>query len=276
MRRFVPLAVLLAGVAVLAAGCGGGKTVAPVAETVVGRLQGPPPGNAAQGKGLFAQNCGGCHTFRAAGTNGKVGPNIAQVPEHAKAAGQGSVADYIRESMLAPNAYVVPGYPKPSPMPSYSGTFSAQQIADVVAFITSNLGGGGGNAGGGAATTTSGEGGGATTTSGSGAGETTATTSAAEKRPPADTTSTNEVAAADPQAGKRVFTSAGCSGCHTLKDANATGNVGPNLDQAKPDRALIVDRVTNGKDGMPSFKGQLSDNQIADVAAYVYRATHPG
>jgi cytochrome c2 len=33
-------------------------------------------------------------------------------------------------------------------------------------------------------------------------------------------------------AGKQVFQSAGCAGCHTLKDAGATGNVGPNLDQA--------------------------------------------
>src|SRR3954447_905360 len=30
-------------------------------------------------------------------------------------------------------------------------------------------------------------------------------------------------------AGKRVFVSAGCVACHTLEDADATGNVGPNL-----------------------------------------------
>ena len=77
----------------------------------------------------------------------------------------------------------------------------------------------------------------------------------------------------DPAAGKQVFASAGCGGCHTLKDAGSTGNVGPNLDQAKPPLALIVDRVTNGKSPMPSFKGQLSDKQIADVAAYVVKAT---
>ena len=71
------------------------------------------------------------------------------------------------------------------------------------------------------------------------------------------------------QAGKAVFTSAGCAGCHTLADAGSTGNVGPNLDEAKPDEALVKERVTNGKAPMPSFKGQLSDQQIADVAAYV-------
>ena len=69
--------------------------------------------------------------------------------------------------------------------------------------------------------------------------------------------------------GKTVFASAGCAGCHTLADAGATGAVGPNLDDAKPDAALVKERVTNGKAPMPAFKGQLSDAQIADVAAYV-------
>jgi mono/diheme cytochrome c family protein len=77
----------------------------------------------------------------------------------------------------------------------------------------------------------------------------------------------------DPAAGKPVFTSAGCAGCHTLADANAHGTVGPNLDQAKPPLSLVVTRVTKGAGAMPSFKGQLSDKQIADVAAYVVKAT---
>jgi mono/diheme cytochrome c family protein len=74
----------------------------------------------------------------------------------------------------------------------------------------------------------------------------------------------------DPVAGKAVFTgSAGCTGCHTLKDAGSTGTVGPNLDDAMPNDALVTDRVTNGKGVMPSFKGTLTSQQIADVAAYV-------
>jgi mono/diheme cytochrome c family protein len=78
----------------------------------------------------------------------------------------------------------------------------------------------------------------------------------------------------DATAGKQVFETAGCKGCHTLKAAGATGTVGPNLDQAQPELALIVDRVTKGRGGMPSFKGQLSDKQIADVAAFVFKSTH--
>ncbi len=77
----------------------------------------------------------------------------------------------------------------------------------------------------------------------------------------------------DPTAGKKIFLSAGCTGCHTLADAKATGTVGPNLDQAKPDYRLVTARVTLGKGQMPSFKGQLSAQQIADVAAYVVKAT---
>ena len=77
----------------------------------------------------------------------------------------------------------------------------------------------------------------------------------------------------DPTAGKAIFTSAGCVGCHTLADAGSTGNVGPNLDEAKPDSELVVKRVTNGMGVMPAFAGQLTDQQIADVAAYVVQAT---
>jgi mono/diheme cytochrome c family protein len=77
----------------------------------------------------------------------------------------------------------------------------------------------------------------------------------------------------DPTAGKQVFASAGCIGCHTLADANAHGTVGPNLDDAKPALSLVVTRVTQGAGAMPPFKGQLSSKQIADVAAYVVKAT---
>src|SRR3954447_5399771 len=62
----------------------------------------------------------------------------------------------------------------------------------------------------------------------------------------------------DAAAGKVVFMSQPCGSCHTLKDAGTTGQVGPNLDDAKPPYALVVTRVTNGMGVMPAFKGQLS------------------
>lgn len=69
--------------------------------------------------------------------------------------------------------------------------------------------------------------------------------------------------------GESIFASAGCGGCHTLAAAGSNGNVGPNLDDAKPSKELAVDRITNGRGGMPSFKGQLSEEQIEAVAAFV-------
>ena len=77
----------------------------------------------------------------------------------------------------------------------------------------------------------------------------------------------------DPTAGKAVFLSAGCTGCHTLADAKSNGTVGPNLDQSKPALSKAVLRVTKGAGAMPSFKGQLTTKQIADVTAYVVKAT---
>lgn len=77
----------------------------------------------------------------------------------------------------------------------------------------------------------------------------------------------------DPAEGKKVFVSAGCGSCHTLKDAGTSGTIGPNLDEAKPSSDLVVERVTNGASPMPSFKDSLTEQQIADVAAYVVQAT---
>jgi cytochrome c553 len=72
--------------------------------------------------------------------------------------------------------------------------------------------------------------------------------------------------------GKEVFVSAGCGTCHTLADADASGTVGPNLDETKPSEELVVDRVTNGMGAMPAFSDQLSEEQITEVAAYVSAA----
>lgn len=76
-------------------------------------------------------------------------------------------------------------------------------------------------------------------------------------------------ATGDAAAGKSVYASAGCGSCHTLSDAGSSGSIGPNLDDSKPDADLVVERVTNGQGAMPSFKDKLSEQEIADVAAYV-------
>jgi predicted ferric reductase/mono/diheme cytochrome c family protein len=86
----------------------------------------------------------------------------------------------------------------------------------------------------------------------------------------ADTAATAPGSAA---AGKTVFASAGCGACHTLEAAGAHGNVGPNLDDVKPDAARVSDVVANGKGAMPPYENRLTDKQIRDVAAYVEQAT---
>jgi mono/diheme cytochrome c family protein len=90
------------------------------------------------------------------------------------------------------------------------------------------------------------------------------------------------------QAGKEIFTATAqppCATCHTLKEAGATGNVGPNLDEALKgkDAAFIhqsiVDpnaRVATGfQPGiMPQNYGQqLDDKQLNDLVAFLMQAT---
>ena len=75
-------------------------------------------------------------------------------------------------------------------------------------------------------------------------------------------------------AGKEIFLGvSGCASCHTLADAGATGTIGPNLDASQPSTELVVDRVTNGFGGMPSFSDSLTEEEIQEVAAYVSAVT---
>ena len=39
--------------------------------------------------------------------------------------------------------------------------------------------------------------------------------------------------------GAKVFTSAGCATCHTLQAAHSKGQIGPDLDELKPDQATV-------------------------------------
>jgi mono/diheme cytochrome c family protein len=74
----------------------------------------------------------------------------------------------------------------------------------------------------------------------------------------------------DAAAGKTVFTD-NCGSCHTLADAGTSGNTGPNLDDLQPSFETVQQQVTSGGGAMPAFgdDGLLTEQQIADVAAYV-------
>jgi mono/diheme cytochrome c family protein len=101
------------------------------------------------------------------------------------------------------------------------------------------------------------------------------TTTDTETETDGEETTTDEEPAGegDAAAGKEVFLgAAGCGSCHTLADAGTSGTIGPNLDDSQPSFDLTVDRVTNGQGAMPAFSDQLSEQDIANVAAYVSTA----
>src|SRR5512132_4113791 len=131
MRRLLPIGLL----AIALAGCGKAEVVQPVPETVIGTVAQAPSG-AAAGKALFASNgCGGCHTYKPAGTNGKVGPDLDNLAADAKKANKGPLPVYTKESIENPGAYVVPSFPN-GVMPVYKGKLTDSQINDLVKFLT--------------------------------------------------------------------------------------------------------------------------------------------
>ncbi|MBV8079516.1 MAG: peptidoglycan-binding protein [Actinobacteria bacterium] len=69
--------------------------------------------------------------------------------------------------------------------------------------------------------------------------------------------------------GAQLFAQGGCSGCHTLAAAGATGDGGPNLDLLRPSASAVQSQVTSGGGGMPSFGGTFTSAQIATLAAWV-------
>ena len=76
-------------------------------------------------------------------------------------------------------------------------------------------------------------------------------------------------------AGRRLFVKDAtppCALCHTLADAGATANVGPSLDELKPDAQRVTQAVKAGIGAMPAYT-QLSAEQIQAIARYVARAS---
>jgi mono/diheme cytochrome c family protein len=206
--------------------------IAVLAATGCGTTGLPESGDTTRGKELFNEKCGQCHTLADAGTRGVIGPNLDDAFRQSRADGLGenTIEAVVRNQI----SYAVEEPPTGAPgMPRDIVTGEdADSVALYVASVASLPVRPQPGAGTGTGTGGEGEGG----------------------------------EAAD---GKAIFAEAGCGGCHVLAAAGASGTVGPDLDEAKPAKDLVIDRVTNGKGVMPAFKDSYSEEQIAAVADYV-------
>lgn len=76
-------------------------------------------------------------------------------------------------------------------------------------------------------------------------------------------------------AGLELFNTYSCGACHALADAGAGGSIGPSLDRnPRLARAFAIDVITNGRGAMPSFAGQMTDDEIAILADYIVQFSH--
>ena len=90
---------------------------------------GPP------GLSVYRQNgCGGCHTFKPAGSNGKIGPDLDNLKQFAAQAHRGPLPAFIKESIAKPAAYLQPGYPNVMP-PTYGAQIPADKLAQLVQYL---------------------------------------------------------------------------------------------------------------------------------------------
>lgn len=87
------------------------------------------------GAAIFKDNgCGACHTLTAAGTTGKVGPDLDKLAAEAKQAGQ-PVQSFAQTSIVDPNAYIQPGYPKNVMPQTFGKALSKQQLDALVSYL---------------------------------------------------------------------------------------------------------------------------------------------
>ena len=74
--------------------------------------------------------------------------------------------------------------------------------------------------------------------------------------------------------GKNIFLEKGnCAMCHTHIDAGSDANIGPNLNEIRPDIMRVIVAVTNGIGVMPAYQGELTLEEIEAVAHYVSVST---
>jgi mono/diheme cytochrome c family protein len=90
---------------------------------------------ATTGEQIFtAAGCAGCHTFAPAGSNGTIGPNLNELKSAAAKYAKGQTPEeYVRESIVKPNAFIVPGFT--NAMPSFEGRLTDQQVKALIDYL---------------------------------------------------------------------------------------------------------------------------------------------
>jgi len=189
-------------------------------------------GSQGAGKQLFTQACGVCHTLADAGTAGTIGPNLDDAFAQARVDGMtpDTFTQVVAVQIRFPIEMTSTGAPG---MPAADDTLPSCDDVEGDAFCVRDQ-----------------------------------DQAVADIAAYVAAVAGTGVTADAPTDGKSIFT-ASCGSCHTLADAGTAGAIGPNLDEAKPPKALVVDRVTNGQGAMPSFKDSLDSQQIEAVSAYV-------
>ena len=134
MRHPAVIAAVVVLGALVLAGCGSQGTASPTPSTVIGTISTTTSsspsvpasqlkGDSKKGSSVFSSaGCGGCHTLEAAHSSGTVGPNL----------------DQLKPDYQAVTAQVTNGG---GAMPAFKSRLSAQQIADVSAYVVDSTGG---------------------------------------------------------------------------------------------------------------------------------------
>jgi cytochrome c oxidase subunit II len=87
------------------------------------------------GKAVFAANgCAACHTLTAAGAKATVGPDLDKLAEEAKRAGK-PLEEFVRESIVDPNAYVEKGYAKGVMPPNFGQQIAKPDLDALVQYL---------------------------------------------------------------------------------------------------------------------------------------------
>jgi cytochrome c oxidase subunit 2 len=213
-----------------------------------GRVQSP----AEQGEALVKLNaCGSCHSVDGSAV---VGPTFLKLYGRKGEFddGQQYVADenYIKESILNPQAHVVKGYPHPSPMPAFEGRLSDEDISNIIAYLKSLND----------------------------------APKVVVKKPEVDLASMSPA-----DRGKKHYQEKLCIGCHSLDGSRVVGPSFKGLygkegkftdgTSYKADDSYITESILKpnahvvegypSPSPMPVYEGQLSDDQIKDIIEFI-------